>query len=370
MSSPDYTKNELSKYHIMNPLEIRDTLNLIVESLANPQDLLVNKCILYLLGAHPDLVFIRSHCKSDIPKYGPLKFLSLYPHADAADAIKYGNLPVVRHLLSSATAVNINHIRCACENGHLDIVKYLVSLRIDSMNSDSWIVIYIGFIKVASSSGHLDIVKYLMSLRPDLTINGYTQDAVSHGHLNIVKYFISLRPDQIDIDKIIHIASEHGQLEIVKYAVSIGADWTSGNNYAIRWAATNGHLNVVKYLVSLGAITDNNAFKWACAKGHLEVVKYLMLLRTYDAVLTDTYNDALRHACEYGQLEIVKYLISIGADWRSNCIFQCAGGYGHLEIVKYLVSLNITLNRAIRNETIQWATANGFLEVVEYLNSI
>ncbi len=45
----------------MNPLEISDTLNFIVEHLIHPQNLLVNHCMLYQLYNHPDIIFIRSY---------------------------------------------------------------------------------------------------------------------------------------------------------------------------------------------------------------------------------------------------------------------------------------------------------------------
>ena len=49
-------------------------------------------------------------------------------------------------------------------------------------------------------------------------------------------------------------------------------------NGALRYAAYNGHLNVVQYLVEQGAdVSTNNyqALKWAKEKEHTEVVEYL-----------------------------------------------------------------------------------------------
>ncbi len=171
----------------MNPLEIQDTLNLIVNHIPNPQDLLVNHATLYLLQAHPDLVFIRTHKKSDIPKCGLPKFLSIYTGSDALGiAIEHGNIAIVKHLTLVIT-------------------------------DPYWIC-------VASIRGHLETVKYLVSIGANYT----TFDNYA-----------------------IRCASENGHLETVKYLVSIGADYTAYDNYAIRWATKNNHIEVVNYLKSL-----------------------------------------------------------------------------------------------------------------------
>jgi len=70
--------------------------------------------------------------------------------------------------------------------------------------------------------------------------------------------------------------------DAIKYLVEHGADITTEDNYAIRWAATNGHFDVVKYLAEHGAdltIWNNYAIYWAARCG-LEVVKYLAKHRT------------------------------------------------------------------------------------------
>jgi len=45
--------------------------------------------------------------------------------------------------------------------------------------------------------------------------------------------------------------AKNGHLEVVKYLVTAGADISTENNYAMRWASRNGHLEVIKYLVTV-----------------------------------------------------------------------------------------------------------------------
>ena len=151
-------------------------------------------------------------------------------------------------------------IRRACDNGHLDVVKYLMSLpgKIDPSSENNYSII------MASLNGHLEVVKYLISLPKEYGID----------------------PSANNNEAII-LASKYGHLEVVKYLMSLPKEYKIDpcvdNNEAIRYACQRGHLEVVKYLMSLPGNIDpsaenNAAIRWASRKGHLEVVKYLMSL--------------------------------------------------------------------------------------------
>jgi hypothetical protein len=170
----------------MNPLEIQDTLYMIADLLSDPRVLLLNNRISQLLNNHPILTFIRSRTKSDIPKCGPPKLLNFYTGNPVEAAAKHGNLPIIQYLLPT-------------------------------LNIDDVLII-------SAEYGHLETVKYLVSIGADYTAdNNYA----------------------------IRWASRHGHLETVKYLVSIGANHTADNKCAIRYARMNGHSEIVKYLSSL-----------------------------------------------------------------------------------------------------------------------
>ena len=139
--------------------------------------------------------------------------------------------------------------------------------------------------------------------------------AAANGHLDTIKYLVSLGADITAQDNYsVRVASGNGHLETVKYLVSLGADITAQDNYSVRWASANGHLDVVKYLVSLGAdITAQNNYsvRVASDNGHLNVVKYLVSL---GANITDRKNAAVCYAASSGHFDVVKYLVSLGAD--------------------------------------------------------
>ena len=77
-----------------------------------------------------------------------------------------------------------------------------------------------------------------------------------NGHLEVVKYLMSLPGNidpSADNNYAIRWASRNGHLEVVKYLMSLpgNIDPSANNNAAIRWASEKGHLEVVKYLMSL-----------------------------------------------------------------------------------------------------------------------
>ena len=65
--------------------------------------------------------------------------------------------------------------------------------------------------------------------------------ASRNGHLEMVKYLVSLGADiQSKNDWAVRLASLKGHLEVVnKYIVSLGADIRSENDLSVRWASFN-----------------------------------------------------------------------------------------------------------------------------------
>ena len=106
----------------------------------------------------------------------------------------------------------------ASQEGHIDIVKYLVENGADIHARNDWALI------MASENGHLDIVKYLVNEGADIHVRK---------------------------DWALRIASEKGHLDIVKYLVNEGADIHARDDWALRVASRKGHVEVVKFLKSL-----------------------------------------------------------------------------------------------------------------------
>ena len=78
-----------------------------------------------------------------------------------------------------------------------------------------------------------------------------------NGHLDIIKFLVSEGANiHTNNDYPLRWASRFGHLDIVKFLVSKGANIHVLYDWALRWASANGHLDVVKFLVSKGADID------------------------------------------------------------------------------------------------------------------
>ena len=121
-------------------------------------------------------------------------------------------------------------------------------------------------------------------------------DSCENGYLEVVKYLLTSPElkEHADIhannDSGFRLACEKGHLEIVKYLLTSAdliqhANIHANNDYGFRSACANGDLEIVKYLLTGTDLkehadihADNDyGFRWACENGQLEIVKFLIL---------------------------------------------------------------------------------------------
>jgi ankyrin repeat protein len=243
-------------------------------------------------------------------------------------AANKGDLVTIEMLLKTGINVNCsdngyNALHVAAENGHLDIVKGLIS-----SGADVNIAANNGFtaLHFAAQNGHLDIVKKLTSSGANINKaenEGFTalNIAAQMGHLDCVKELINYDADfTIAANNgftALHFASGNGHLDTVKKLIRFGADVNRGANDGVtplHIAALNGHLDCVKELISSGAhvnITRKGfaQLHFATIKGHFNIVKELI---SSGANLNITANDGdtpLNLAAQKGNLKIVTILL-------------------------------------------------------------
>ena len=125
------------------------------------------------------------------------------------------------------------HVYYACRYGHIEIIKYLVSINAPIDKNT---------ISYAARGGHIEVVKYLVSINAPINDTAI-KFAARSGNLDLVKYLVSVNA-QIDLCALSY-ASEYGHTEVVKYLVSINAPI----GCAIRFASYNKHHKIVKYLL-------------------------------------------------------------------------------------------------------------------------
>ncbi len=217
----------------------------------------------------------------------------------------------------------------------------------------------------AVKNGHLDMMKYLVSEGIHITDNKNQalRMAAEYGQLEVAKYLVSEGANVDEPDAFLN-ALNNNQFETLDYLISRGAD--PGLYYPLWKAVTNGELEEVKRLVSEGANLDSvdsfdiNVLQWASLYGQLDMVKYLI------SEGLDPVQNVLPMAVQGGNLELVKYLAQEAPAMRSDLVD--AAKHGHIDIVKYLES-ELVMNNDIANYAIYWAATNGHLRIVKYLVS-
>ncbi len=171
--------------------------------------------------------------------------------------------------------------------GDLSSVQILLRIQSSKSTLDSALII-------ASLYGHLEIVKYLVSLGTNIHIYGEYYSPLYNvsrkGHLKIAQYLVSLGVDiHADNERALYYASTDGHLNVVQYLVEKGANIHADNERALYYASTDGHLNVVQYLVEKGAnihADNERALRSASMYGRLTIVKYLVSMEPISTLMT------------------------------------------------------------------------------------
>lgn len=138
------------------------------------------------------------------------------------DACRFGNLPQVKYLIETGIFFHSSDIydkqpmQCAIEHGHLEIVKYLVSI-----------------------GAHREIYT-----------DGPWRWAVESDKFDIIEYFLSPEyPGELFIDCMVGAAVERDRIEVIKYIISKGFDVFK---YLPRFTALNsGKSTTIKYMAGL-----------------------------------------------------------------------------------------------------------------------
>lgn len=146
--------------------------------------------------------------------------------------------------------------RRACSEGNLTIVQYLAAKEPDVLNNE---VNQISPLQIACNNGHLDIVNFLLEKR-----------------------IIGIERDSLEI-ALIH-ACRFGNEKIVAALIEAGANLEYVSMYGFSplfEACSNGHLHVVKLLLDHGvppfkkAHWHQSAIREASINGHIEIVQLL-----------------------------------------------------------------------------------------------
>lgn len=162
---------------------------------------------------------------------------------------KYGELSLVKFAVANGVRIHPFGdvaVGWAAENGHLDVVKYLVEDQKADLHKD-----YEFALRWSAGAGYLEVVKYLIKHGADLHVreDGALRQACENGKVHVVKYLVGSGANIHALeDRALIMASMYGYIDIVKYLVEQGANI---NDKALRLAIENNHTEVVQYLKDL-----------------------------------------------------------------------------------------------------------------------
>ena len=341
-------------------------------------------------------------------------------------ACREGTLNVVKLLVEAGANVCVADeeentcLMLASREGHIDTVRYLVSLpQMDVKQRDSE-----GnpALHVAVREKHAEVVQVLIDAGAD--VNGRASDgdtplflAIRQGSLDMVKLLVRAGAGVCVTDKgedtCLMLASREGHIDTVRYLVSLpqmdvtqaDAQGVTALHYAVEeevqlfidagadvdrrntagWtplhmaSSTEGALNDVKLLVRAGAnvcVADEEGttcLMLASREGHIDTVRYLVSLPEMDIAKADLYgNTALHLAARRDRADVVQLLIDAGADIESSMGYTplCAASIeGALDAVKLLVraGANVCVTDEEGNTCLMLASMEGRIDTVRYL---
>ena len=328
-------------------------------------------------------------------------------------ASKHNNINLVKYFLEQGA----NNLRFAfveaAANGHLEILKYLVSsmtnktvidievlkkaLNLAVLNQYQQIIDYLLYLSgilhydfpsiddlnyaliISATTGNIQIFNYLVSVGAT-DLNNALDKAAEYNQKNLIIHIIDLSRSinyTLDLIYALYGASTGGHKELFGYILALDPRLNNINflNNALYKAADGGHKNMIDHIRSLGANNSNKILEGAAHGGHRELVDYALSLGATNL------NEALIDAASGGHNDIILYLITLGAI-NLNEALLAAIDYGHFETVKYLLTqgpllkqqyprlILPTVDELEEEEVLSFVSQYGDIELAQYLISL
>jgi len=269
--------------------------------------------------------------------------------------------------ISNGSNMNVSddtNIHQAAVEGDLKSIKFFIEekkVEVDAQNEESKTPLWI-----AAENGHLEVVRYLVDKNANLEAEDKKkliplEIAIKKGHLEVVKYLNENRTEDMTIsdDYLFEFSAKHNCLESIDYFLEEGANIEGEghfNDLPLHLAIRERRFEVVKHLLDKDEYLEhifkssdaegNTPLHAAAEVGNLEAAK-LLLKKGANIEATDGFIDQtdsatpLFIAARDNHLEVVEYLAKEGADVNfvsgdDNTPLHCAICHGP-EMVRLLL---------------------------------
>lgn len=266
----------------------------------------------------------------------------------------------------------VEAICASCENGNIDMVKWLLDLNIRRPNTHNTFLFYLTVKKNYSEISKMIYEKYLNTKENYLPI---LNKICSFGNLEIAKWLYEFfRIDESDYTQCLISALDHEQNQIVnwlcKLKISTGIKISIGSHYQkIPSILCNDDLDLAKQFLiiiphkTLQLMDFNDIFQNMCKHGNILGARWLHD-SSYE-LITD-YNSAYLSACAIGNIEIVQWLHSLNVYIDNDSALISACENGHLNIVEWLHSVGANIH-TMKNIAFGKACIGNYFEIALFL---
>lgn len=241
-------------------------------------------------------------------------------------------------------------------NGYLYILQNIYKLK---QNFD-----YEFAFCCACLNGHIDVINWLLSLKIYININAYVGAAFNlaclNGHLNIIKKITNIYPSfyKIYYDEPFHLACSNGHFYVVKWLLNNNNNNIYINEYYFLNACKRGFIKIAKllYFINPNIHINSRIFMIACSYGQIHIMKWLLSINSNIINNIDSYEYLFMIGCRKGYINCLKYLLlinpNINISYNNELPFKIACLNNQKSIVEWLLSIKPEINISINNDYI------------------
>ena len=233
-----------------------------------------------------------------------------------------------------------NGIMITCRFNHYNLLKYLLSLNLINLNVVLEAVDNNNMtaLLISSQEGHLEIIKYLIEDK-NVSLNALNNRqenclsiAVANNNLKVVRYLIQLNIDLENKNILeqtpLNIACVNGNLEIVNLLLKNECNYNSYDikkNSCLINAVISNNIDIIEvlssYCVEVNHVNEdgNTALLLACKNtthNSYSIISYLIEYLDANLLMVDkNSNDLLMILSKYNNISVFKYVLSKMMDY-------------------------------------------------------